>query len=150
MSKTADSLLRNLTCGELLSGEFSFMTSMLSILQTTHLYALTVNSMWSLYVGRPWGINIRDISISRPSQSLDKVRNKSWIPYSGESKFGTLPIDAKGYYNPIEACADSNVSLCAMMRRLSRTLSVNSRSLLTDLATNLNPGTPVGMSQTKT
>lgn len=80
--------------------------------------------MWSLYVGRPWGINIRDISISRPPKELDKTRNHLWKAYTDQSNTTTSGNQQKELYNPVEACADSNISLCAMMRRLSRTLLV--------------------------
>jgi len=72
--------------------------------------------MWSLYVGRPWGINIRDISIPRPPREQDKIKQKLWKANP------EVAGDETGILDPIEACADSNVSLCEMMRRLSRTL----------------------------
>lgn len=88
---------------------------------------LTQNySMWSLYVGRPSSINVQDISISRPSQEHDKLRSKKWSPLrdSNEGKPGT-DQEVEGWFDPIEACADANVSLCYMMRQLSQTVYVS-------------------------
>ncbi|KFY66105.1 hypothetical protein V496_02197 [Pseudogymnoascus sp. VKM F-4515 (FW-2607)] len=81
------------------------------------------DSMWSLYVGRPSSINIQDISISRPPQEHDRLRSKKWRPLrdSNEGKPGTHQ-EHEGWFNPIEACADANVSLCFMMRQLSQTI----------------------------
>jgi hypothetical protein len=56
---------------------------------------------------------------------MDKIRAKRWnsssnipetISESGEEK--------QGWYDPVEACADANVSLCAMMRQLSQTVYI--------------------------
>jgi hypothetical protein len=82
---------------------------------------LNIISMWSLYVGRPWGINIRDISISRPQRAIDPVRRKGWSPY-GNAQEPSNPTTQLNLIDPVESCADANVSLCEMMRRISRTL----------------------------
>lgn len=84
------------------------------------------HSMWSLYVGRPSSINIQDISISRPSQEQDRIRSKKWSPLR-DSTEGKPETDQEheGWFNPIEACADANVSLCFMMRQLSQTVYVS-------------------------
>ena len=82
-------------------------------------------SMWSLYVGRPWGINTEDISVSRPPKELDKVRSKKWKPPSDLP--GSLFDAEQSFqetYDPVEACADANISLCAMMRQLSKIMYV--------------------------
>ena len=98
---------------------------------------LTTASMWSLYVGRPWGINIRDISISRPQREMDCSKHKTWQP---EPIGVPSKQEAPELHDPIEACSDSNVSLCEMMRRLSKVLYAG-RSLsdqeLCDFATNM-------------
>jgi hypothetical protein len=94
----------------------------LDVRRTTFWGVFVHDNMWSLYVGRPWGINIRDISISRPPTSLDKIRNKVWKAYDDEGGISDSRGDSPDLYDPVEACADSNVSLCAMMRRLSRIL----------------------------
>lgn len=92
----------------------------LDVRRTTFWGVFVHDNMWSLYVGRPWGINIRDISIPRPSKEMDRLRKKIWIPHSDA---GERPhVEQEGLLDPIETCADSNVSLCEMMRRLSRTL----------------------------
>lgn len=79
--------------------------------------------MWSLYVGRPCGINIEDISISRPPKEQDKVKVKLWKPSVDlpQSPFNSEQIVEESY-DPVEACADANVSLCAMMSQLSKTV----------------------------
>lgn len=97
------------------------MTSKISVLALQ--YGISdKSSMWSLYVGRPWGINIRDISISRPPIEQDLETRKLW-KYCHSVENGTELDHVKQYiHDPVEAYADSNVSLCEMMRRLSRTL----------------------------
>ncbi|EHK99394.1 putative Nitrogen assimilation transcription factor nit-4 [Glarea lozoyensis 74030] len=108
-------LSRHVQDGQLTSHE-------LDVRRTTFWGVFIHDNMWSLYVGRPWGINIRDISISRPPTGLDRVRNKIWKPYYDEMDAADSENEKPGLYDPVEACADSNVSLCAMMRRLSRIL----------------------------
>lgn len=87
---------------------------------------VNICSMWSLYSGRPWSINIQDISISRPPKELDKMRSKRWTP-SSKLVEGTTNVDQDntGWYDPVEACADANVSLCMMMRQLSQIVYVS-------------------------
>jgi hypothetical protein len=96
--------------------------------------------MWSLYVGRPSGINIRDISISRPPRGKNGSKHKTWRPEPVMMNGISSIIEAPELYDPIEACADSNVSLCEMMRKLSKTLYAG-RSLsdqeLCDFATDM-------------
>jgi hypothetical protein len=108
-------LSRHVQDGQLTSHE-------LDVRRTTFWGVFIHDNMWSLYVGRPWGINIRDISISRPPIDLDRARNKVWKPYYDEMDATDSENEKPGLYDPVEACADSNVSLCAMMRRLSRIL----------------------------
>ncbi|KFY09392.1 hypothetical protein V491_08223 [Pseudogymnoascus sp. VKM F-3775] len=95
----------------------------LDVRRTTFWGVFVHDSMWSLYVGRPSSINVQDISISRPSQEHDKLRSKKWSPLrdSNEGKPGT-DQELEGWFDPIEACADANVSLCYMMRQLSQTV----------------------------
>ena len=79
--------------------------------------------MWSLYVGRPWGIDIRDVSISRPPRHLDKVRFKMWSPTP--RPYESIPnddIEALGWYDPVETYAEAAISLCVMMRELGQTV----------------------------
>jgi hypothetical protein len=101
---------------------------------------LMVASMWSLYVGRPWGINIRDISISRPQRERDSTKHKTWRPEPTMKNDIPSKQETAELHDPIEACSDSNVSLCEMMRRLSKALYAG-RSLsdqeLCDFATNM-------------
>jgi hypothetical protein len=94
----------------------------LDVRRTTFWGVFVHDNMWSLYVGRPWGINIRDISISRPAIELDKTSNKMWRSYYDHIGVPDSVANPPGLYDPVEACADSNISLCTMMRRLSRIL----------------------------
>jgi hypothetical protein len=75
--------------------------------------------MWSLYVGRPWGISIRDISVARPSRDLDRYRGKMWQAVSGNR---SDEFAGQGILDPLEACTNANITLCEMMRRINRTL----------------------------
>lgn len=75
-----------------------------------------------MYVGRPWGISIRDISVSRPMKELDDIRRKIWKPYPPTS-FPTQHPDG-GILDPLESCTDANITLCEFMRRINRTLWV--------------------------
>ncbi|KAH8585501.1 fungal-specific transcription factor domain-containing protein [Bisporella sp. PMI_857] len=95
----------------------------LEVRRTTFWGVYIHDNMWSLYVGRPWSIDIQDISISRPSKELDKARHMTWNPAAISFKPSPSPNDPiNKIYNPIEACTDANVSLCAVMRQLSKTL----------------------------
>ena len=109
-------------------------------LRTFGISRLTAASMWSLYVGRPWGINIRDISISRPQRERDSSKHKTWRLEPTMKNGIPSRQEAPELHDPIEACSDSNVSLCEMMRRLSKALYAG-RSLsdqeLCDFATDM-------------
>lgn len=77
--------------------------------------------MWSLYVGRPWGINIQDISLSRPPKDMDVIISRIWTPNSDAIE--RLPDqDMVRLFDPVDTCADANVSLCVMMRQLNMTV----------------------------
>ena len=82
---------------------------------------LNSGSMWSLYVGRPWGMNSRDISVSRPPREIDSIRKKLWTPY-GNGREGPNDANQLSLFDPVEACADANASLAEIMSRISRTL----------------------------
>ncbi|KAH8802561.1 fungal-specific transcription factor domain-containing protein [Xylogone sp. PMI_703] len=94
----------------------------LDVRQTTFWGVFVHDSMWSLYVGRPWGITIRDISIPRPTDKPESLTNKQrwWYP----EPRGLQPAERNSstICDPIDACADANVSLCMMMRQLSHTV----------------------------
>jgi len=94
----------------------------LDVRRTTFWGVFIHDNMWSLYVGRPWGINIRDISIPRPPKEEDKVRHKLWKPHVDDGRRTGAKQETQGLLDPTETCTDSNISLCEMMRRLSRTL----------------------------
>jgi hypothetical protein len=62
---------------------------------------------------------MRNISISRPPKENDQLRQRLWKPcYGGMDETCLGP----SLYDPVEACADSNISLCEMMRRISCTM----------------------------
>ncbi|RFU25165.1 hypothetical protein B7463_g11171, partial [Scytalidium lignicola] len=65
----------------------------IDVRRTTFWGVFIQNNMWSIYVGRPWGINIEDISTLRHSRK-----------------------------DITSLCADANVSLCVMMRQLGHTI----------------------------
>lgn len=73
-----------------------------------------------MYVGRPWGISIRDISVSRPLKELDDIRRKIWKPYPLTNSNDRLTNT--GLLDPLESCTDANITLCEFMRRINRTL----------------------------
>ncbi|RFU32302.1 hypothetical protein B7463_g4018, partial [Scytalidium lignicola] len=92
----------------------------LDVRQTTFWGVFVHDSMWSLYVGRPWGITIRDISIPRPTDKPESLATKQRLWYSEPR--GLKPVtenSSSTICDPIDACADANVSLCLMMRQLS-------------------------------
>jgi hypothetical protein len=77
-------------------------------------------------MGRPGGINIKNIGVSRPVKGADGSGKKiEWSAYGRNKQFHQM-----GSYmdlqNPIEACTDANISLCEMMRRINKTLYVMS------------------------
>ncbi|POS74199.1 hypothetical protein DHEL01_v207406 [Diaporthe helianthi] len=77
------------------------------------------DNMWSMYVGRPWGISIRDISVSRPVKELDDIRRKMWKPCPlNDTK---IQLSYTGILDPLESCTDANITLCEFMRRINRT-----------------------------
>ncbi|PMD54418.1 uncharacterized protein K444DRAFT_598015 [Hyaloscypha bicolor E] len=92
----------------------------MDVRRTTFWGVFIHDNMWSLYVGRPWGISIRDISVSRPLKELDAVRRKLWKPYPINNGQSTVPPE--GLLDPLEACTDANITLCGFMRRINRTL----------------------------
>jgi hypothetical protein len=55
---------------------------------------------------------------------MDQTIGKLWEHHSKIGSEINIGSESQGIYDPINCCADSNVSLCEMMRRLSRTLYV--------------------------
>jgi hypothetical protein len=94
----------------------------LDVRRTTFWGVFIHDNMWSLYVGRPWGISIRDISVSRPLKELDPVRQKMWSPKPPTAGDGSVTAAGGGMLDPLEACTDANITLCEFMRRINRTL----------------------------
>lgn len=80
-------------------------------------------SMWSIYVGRPWGISLQDITTPRPLDYMDVLKGKTWKPYPAAC--GKLAIPNEGIFHPLEACTAANIMLCEIMRRVNNTLSVS-------------------------
>lgn len=74
--------------------------------------------MWSMYVGRPWGMEIRNITVPRPTDQLGP--GKMWKPYPGAVGHSAVP--GEGIFFPLESCTDANISLCEIMRRINATL----------------------------
>ncbi|ETS79826.1 hypothetical protein PFICI_07355 [Pestalotiopsis fici W106-1] len=76
------------------------------------------DNMWSLYLGRPWGIGMRDITVSRPPTHLDESIGRSW------SAFPAIGNDMpkQEIFFPLESCTDANIILCEFMRRINTTL----------------------------
>lgn len=73
-----------------------------------------------MYVGRPWGMEVRNITVSRPTHQLDQ--GKMWKPYPSAVGYSTVPGD--GITFPLESCTDANISLCEIMQRINATLYV--------------------------
>jgi hypothetical protein len=76
--------------------------------------------MWRLYVGRPWGIDIPDITVPKPLAVLDDIRRKTWSPYP--KACGQSVIPDGGIFFPLEACTAANVDLCGHMQRINTVL----------------------------
>lgn len=77
--------------------------------------------MWSLYVGRPWGMGIQNITVARPAESqLDEQKQRTWSPYPTAAGQSLIP-DA-GVPFQLEACTAANISLCEFMNRINTTL----------------------------
>lgn len=74
--------------------------------------------MWSMYVGRPWGMEIRNITVRRPTDEL--YPGKMWKPYPAAVGHSSVPVH--GIFFPLESCTDANISLCEIMRRINATL----------------------------
>ena len=78
--------------------------------------------MWSLYVGRPSGINDQDISMSLPQIRTKTSTGQTWSPSLDSIPKISLEEGDHGYNNLIEACTAANVSLGMMMNKLSKTV----------------------------
>lgn len=94
----------------------------LKVRRTTFWGVFIHDNMWSLYMGRPWGISIRDISVSRPLKELDSVRQKMWSPTPPKVGDKSMMAFEGAILDPLEACTDANITLCEFMRRINRTL----------------------------
>lgn len=68
--------------------------------------------MWSLYVGRPVGIDDKSITVSFSSLEPNSIGGqKWWSPYIDDSQ----GLDIPSMVNPIEELTIWNVKLCANM-----------------------------------
>ncbi|KAL7946984.1 fungal-specific transcription factor domain-containing protein [Trichoderma barbatum] len=94
----------------------------IDVRRTTFWGVFIHDNMWSLYMGRPWGISIRDISVSRPLKELDSVRQKMWSPTPPKVGDRSVMALEGAMLDPLEACTDANITLCEFMRRINRTL----------------------------
>ncbi|CRK22965.1 hypothetical protein BN1708_013565 [Verticillium longisporum] len=74
--------------------------------------------MWSMYVGRPWGMGIRNITTPRPWEYAET--GKTWRPYP--RAVGQSDIPEPGLPFPLEQCTDANIYLCEIMRTINATL----------------------------
>jgi hypothetical protein len=80
--------------------------------------------MWSLYVGRPSGINDQNISMSLPQIPAESSKSRFWHPTTLESAPSVSRDEASsnGFHDAIEACTIANISLGMMMNKLSKTV----------------------------
>ncbi|ORY69026.1 fungal-specific transcription factor domain-containing protein [Pseudomassariella vexata] len=92
----------------------------LDIRRTTFWGVFIHDNMWSLYVGRPGGIGIPDITVPRPPSHLDEPGKTMWKPYPMPS--GQSGIPDEGIFFPLETCTDANITLCEFMRHINMTL----------------------------
>ena len=68
--------------------------------------------MWSLYVGRPVGLDDKNITVAFSENDPNSSQaQKYWSPYIGESE----GLDMPSMPDPIEELAIWNVKLCANM-----------------------------------
>lgn len=75
--------------------------------------------MWSLYVGRPVGLDDKNITV--PFSEIDPnslQTQKYWAPYIDE----TEGLDMLSMLDPIDEIAIWNVKLCANMTMIRETL----------------------------
>ncbi|KAK1763981.1 fungal-specific transcription factor domain-containing protein, partial [Phialemonium atrogriseum] len=91
------------------------------------------DSMWSVYVGRPWAAGVQYISTPRPPRDLDKVRMQTWNRYPAADS-QSVP-SGEGVFNPLESCTDATISLCELMRKVNRTLYSGQRMDIKALVT---------------
>ncbi|KAM5352840.1 hypothetical protein ACJ41O_005562 [Fusarium nematophilum] len=93
----------------------------LEIRRTTFWGVFIHEHMWSLYVGRPYGMGTQNITVARPAESqLDRQRQRTWTPYP--SAAGQSAIPEAGIPFQLEACTAANASLCELMKRINTTL----------------------------
>lgn len=71
-----------------------------------------------MYVGRPPGMEIRNITVPRTTNQLDL--GKMWKPYPAAA--GLSEVATEGVFFPLESCTDANISLCEIMRRINAEL----------------------------
>lgn len=75
--------------------------------------------MWSLYVGRPVGLDDKNITVSFCEIDPNSPQSqKYWSPYIDESE----GLDMLSMADPIEELAIWNVKLCANMTIIRETL----------------------------
>ena len=100
--------------------------------------------MWSLYVGRPVGLDDKNITV--PFSEIDTNSphaQKFWFPYMEESE----EPDTPSMIDPIEELTIWNVKLCANMTIIRETLSVLAQNLENGLLT--SPRYPDGLADPK-
>ncbi|KAF2097819.1 putative nitrogen assimilation transcription factor nit-4 [Rhizodiscina lignyota] len=102
--------------------------------RTTYWGVYIHESMWSLYLGRPWGISHQNITIGLPRRELDAEKNRRWTPYGSSTERLQINNDMN-LDDPVEAYGEACVSLCELMRKINRTLYSGQRTKISALIT---------------
>ncbi|KAH7127308.1 fungal-specific transcription factor domain-containing protein [Dactylonectria macrodidyma] len=76
--------------------------------------------MWSLYVGRPWGMGIQNVTVPQPNSRLDEIERRMWKPYPSAGSHAA--VSENGIFFPLHACTAAIITLCEFMRRINTTL----------------------------
>ncbi|KAH6869050.1 fungal-specific transcription factor domain-containing protein [Thelonectria olida] len=92
----------------------------LEVRQTTFWGVFIHENMWSIYVGRPWGMGIRNVTVPAPQSHFDELESRRWKPYPMARGESSVPDDGIAF--PIHACTAANITLCEFMRRINMTL----------------------------
>ncbi|KAH7131713.1 fungal-specific transcription factor domain-containing protein [Dactylonectria estremocensis] len=90
------------------------------IRQMTFWGVFTHEHMWSLYVGRPWGMGIENVTVPQPNSRLDEIERRIWKPYPSVGSHAA--VSENGVPFPLHTCTAAIITLCEFMRRINTTL----------------------------
>ncbi|KAJ5380245.1 fungal-specific transcription factor domain-containing protein [Penicillium cataractarum] len=93
--------------------------------------AYTLDQHWGFLLGRPFRINMEDVTVDKPGRDSNWDQAQRWTPYG--LPYPVSPLPDPSIVNPVTALSQSRILLCEIMTPLGHVLYGSSKISKHDL-----------------